>query len=113
MPWIIQAKNKRGKYWEPVSVEHPRQVGDGSPERRFEYPTEAAAVKAFKRFLDKHDSLPGVVMRAASGSPRFLDRYKVRLAQVEPSFTELKRVPLLTAHYDFQAELERLARRGK
>ena len=106
MGWQIQARNRRhGTQWEPVTLEPAAILPDGSPERRFDYAKLEQALEALKHFLEANDALPMVVVRAATGVERFLDRYELRFACVTHT-QPAEKMTALAPLYAYQAEIE-------
>lgn len=107
MNWIIEARNKRhGAEWEPLAIKGvTATLADGSPERKFAYDTAAQAVAALKKFLTSNNTLAHVIVRAASGGPRFLDMFELRFTRLGDSIPAEQR-PELAEVFAYQTELE-------
>lgn len=99
--WMIEAKLKTGaSEWEPISVERVSMLPDGRTERKYQYPELAQAHAAFHAFLDSEAGFPNVIMRLATGGPRFTDVYDVRFVAV--TFISGNLPAKATAHLDAQ-----------
>jgi hypothetical protein len=84
MPWQIQVRRKiDGEEWEPISVERCRKIGD-THERQYNYESVYEAKQAFAEYVDIEGGLPNLLIRMATGRPKFTDHYAVRFVQLWP-----------------------------
>jgi hypothetical protein len=81
MPWQIQCRKVDGQEWEPISVERCRKIADAY-ERQYHYVVLDDAKRAFAEYVDIEGGLPNLLIRQATGRPKFTDQYDVRFVWI-------------------------------
>jgi hypothetical protein len=83
--WQIQARPKiaDGAAWEPITLERAK-LASGVYQRRYQYASLHEAKQAFTEYVDIEGGLPNLIVRMATGSPKFTDKYDIRFVQLWP-----------------------------